>query len=81
MRLTDTLWFVSHCGEPTGLVLHMPSMGERAALMFPPRPVRMDINDLVNGRAPFYPWDREDALLRLHYDHMRAAHPDSLYLD
>jgi hypothetical protein len=80
MRLTDVLWFTAECGEPSGVLLHLGT-GPEHAYVFPPRPVRMDVGDLVNGHAPFIPWDRSDAVLRMHYEHLRSTHPESLYLD
>jgi hypothetical protein len=81
MRLTDVMWFSAECGEPSGLLLRMPELGDRSAFYFPPRRVRMDVGDLLNGHLPFFPWDRSDATLRLHYEHIRSTHPESLYLD
>lgn len=81
LRLTDFTWHVAECGEPSGLLVHTPELGARAAYMLPPRPVRMDVSDLIHHRVPFTPWDRDDAVMRLHYAHRRTAHPDSLYLD
>ncbi|MEU3825254.1 hypothetical protein AB0F36_08000 [Streptomyces sp. NPDC029080] len=80
MRLTDALWFVSQCGQPSGLLLRMGPT-EDHAYVFPPRPVRMDVGDLVNGHVPFFPWSRSDAVLRLQWDHERTYHPESMYLD
>lgn len=80
MRLTDALWMVAECGEPSGLLLGL-GPGPEQVYVFPPRPVRMDVGDLLNGHVPFFPWSRDDAVLRLHFEHLRSTHPESLYLD
>lgn len=80
MRLTDTLWFVSHCGQPSGLMIRTgPTPSE--AYVFPPRRERFDVSDLLNGRLPFYRWNHADAALRMQWEHERTYHPESMYLD
>jgi hypothetical protein len=73
---------VAECGEPSGLLLGLGlGPGREQVYVFPPRPVRMDVGDLLNGHVPFFPWSRDDAVLRLHFEHLRSTHPESLYLD